>query len=135
MKFEMLYICHGTSLNNQSALFQWSIRLIFTDIIKRIFSLSLTIQAVKIWTNSAWKRQVGNNLKKSSSTSKGTLWLTVQVTTTCFTGMDSTKHVNILLIQQKRSSWIQKSKKGGQLCSDTCPYETSIFWLRASNQF
>ena len=45
--------------------------------------------------------------------------------TSCLTGLDSTKQVNMLLIQLKQSSWILTSQTGGQPHSDTSPYELS----------
>ena len=52
-----------------------------------------------------------------------TVWLT-----SCLTGLDSTKLVNLFLIQHKQSSWILTSQTGGQLYS--YPYkvcERSLF--------
>ena len=41
------------------------------------------------------------------------------------TGLDLAKQVNMLLIQHKQRSWIQTEQTGGQLYSDTFPYEIS----------
>ena len=53
--------------------------------------------------------------------------ITVQLTS-CLAGLDSTKQVNMLLIQQKQISRIQ-TKQTGQSYSDTSPYEVSVLWL------
>ena len=45
--------------------------------------------------------------------------------TSCLIGLDSTKQVNMLLIQRKQSSWIQTKQTGGHLHSDISPYEVS----------
>ena len=50
--------------------------------------------------------------------------ITVQLTS-CLTGFDLAKQVNVLWIKPKQSSWIITSQKGGQLYSDTSPYEVS----------
>ena len=47
-----------------------------------------------------------------------TVWLT-----SCLTGLDSTKQVNILLIQYKQSRWIGTKQPGSHLYSDTFPYK------------
>ena len=49
-----------------------------------------------------------------------TVWLTF-----CLTGLDSTKLVNLYLIQHKQSNRILTSQTGGQSYSDTSPYEVS----------
>ena len=56
--------------------------------------------------------------------------ITVQLTS-CLTGLDSTKQVDILLIQHKRSSWIQTKQTGGQQYSDTSSYKVSECSLTA----
>ena len=49
-----------------------------------------------------------------------TIWLT-----SCLTGLDSTKLVNLYLIQYKQSSRILTSQAGGQPYSNTSPYKVS----------
>ena len=46
--------------------------------------------------------------------------------TSCLTGLDSTKLVNLYLIQYKKSNWILTSQTGGQPYSDTSPYAVSM---------
>ena len=46
----------------------------------------------------------------------------------CFTGLDWTKQVNLLLVQHKQSSWIKRCKTGVQPYSHTYPYEVSIIF-------
>ena len=45
--------------------------------------------------------------------------------TSCLTGLDSTKLVNLYPIQHKQSSWILIGETGGQPYSDTSPYKVS----------
>ena len=59
-----------------------------------------------------------------------TVWLT-----SCLTGLDLTKQVNLLLIQHKQSSWIQTNKTGRQPYSDTSPYEVNECSLQKGNGF
>ena len=47
-----------------------------------------------------------------------TVWLT-----TCLTGLDLAKQVNMLLIKHKQSNWIKTSQIGGLMYSDTSPYK------------
>ena len=47
--------------------------------------------------------------------------------TSCWTGLDSTKLVNLYLIQRKQSSWILTGQMGGQAYSETSPYEERTF--------
>ena len=49
--------------------------------------------------------------------------------TSCLTGLDSTKLVNLYLIQHKQSSWILNIQTGGQSYSDTSPYKVSVLCL------
>ena len=50
--------------------------------------------------------------------------ITVRLTS-CLTGLDSIKLVNLYLIQHKKSIWILTGQTGGQTYSDTSPYELS----------
>ena len=49
--------------------------------------------------------------------------------TSCLTGFDSTKQINLLLIRRKASSWIQTNKTGGQPYRDTYPSEENEYSL------
>ena len=54
--------------------------------------------------------------------------ITVQLTS-CLTGLDSTKRVNLLLILTLQSYRIQTSQTGCKPYSDTSPYIVRIFWV------
>ena len=60
--------------------------------------------------------QLGEHFERGSIT----VWLT-----SCLTDLDLAKHVNLLLIKQKQSSWIQTSQTEGQLYNDASPYKVS----------
>ena len=47
----------------------------------------------------------------------------------CLTGLDLTKQVKLLFIQQNKISWNQTNKTVGQSYSDTSPYKVSEFSL------
>ena len=51
--------------------------------------------------------------------------ITVQLTS-CLTGLDLTKQVNLLFIHHEQSSWIQTNKTGGQAYSDTSPLASKL---------
>ena len=53
--------------------------------------------------------------------------------TSCLTGLDSTKLVNLYQIQHKQSRWILTSETGGQPYNDTSPNEVvSVLWTLAT---
>ena len=54
--------------------------------------------------------------------------ITVRLTS-CLTGLDSTKLVNLYLIQHKQSSWILTGQTVGQPYSDTSPFKVSECFL------
>ena len=80
------------------------------------------------------------NFEKTTPTCGNNYWI-VHITltiggsisvllTSCLTGLDSTKQVNLLLIQHKQSSWIQTKLRVGQLYIDTSSL-VNVLWIVA----
>ena len=66
--------------------------------------------------------------KSNKSPNMVTLSITVQMTS-CLTGLDLTKHVKLLFIHHKQSSWNETNKTGGQPYSDTSSYKVSEYYF------
>ena len=54
--------------------------------------------------------------------------ITVQLTS-CLTGLDLAKQVNLLIVWIQQSSWIQTNQTGSQPYTDTSPYKVSQCFL------
>ena len=69
--------------------------------------------------------RIGQNISQRTLTYFVKGCITVQLTS-CLTGLDSTKLVNLYLVQHKQSSWIQTNKTGGQLYITYLPLRKQV---------
>ena len=81
--------------------------------------------AKKIIRPSTWQKMCIEDLKEQKClTKKDWEWERIRLAS-YLTVLTSTKQVNMLFIQRKKSGLIERSKTGDQLYNDTSPYEVS----------